>query len=135
MLNKKFVAFICLNPSTADETLDDPTVRRCIDFAKRWGYGAFVMLNLFAIRSTNPTLIKQAHDPIGPDNDKWIRNYADKAVLTVAAWGVHGTYRDRDKAVVRMLNGKLTCLATTKDGHPKHPLYLRKTLTPAPYDP
>lgn len=121
--------FVGLNPSTADETQDDPTIRRCIGFAKAWGYGALVMTNLFAFRATDPDEMKRAPLPVGPDNDSFLRRWARDAGVVVAAWGVHGTHRGRDREVRDMLP-TMRVLGLTKDGHPKHPLYLPKDLTP-----
>lgn len=117
------VAFVGLNPSTADETADDPTIRRCIGFAKRWGYGGLVMLNLFAFRATDPRVMRSATDPVGPDND-WHLTHV-KAETIVAAWGAGGLYRGRDHEVWHLLGGRLSALGFTKDGHPRHPLYVR----------
>jgi hypothetical protein len=126
-------AFIGLNPSTADETVDDPTVRRCIGFARAWGYGALHMLNLFAWRATDPVLMmKEGREAVGPLNDEYLKAVHDAAGITVAAWGVHGAFLNRDREVCKML-GDLHCLVLTKDGHPGHPLYLRGKLTPMPY--
>lgn len=117
---------IGLNPSTADETTDDPTIRRCIGFAKREGMGGLVMLNLFAWRATDPRDMKRALDPIGPANDAVIEAVTlDRLVL--CAWGVHGAYRLRDAAVIArlaQLGRQTVSLGTTKAGQPKHPLYL-----------
>ena len=129
---KPYAVFICLNPSTADETKDDPTVRRCINFSKAWGYGGFVMLNLFSFRATDPKVMKAEYEPIGKDNDVWIKHMADKAGIVIAAWGMHGAFLRRNEEILEMLNGQLHCLALTKDGHPRHPLYLKKDLKPIP---
>lgn len=125
---------IGLNPSTADASLDDPTIRRCIGFAKRESCGRMVMLNLFAFRSPSPKALKQAQQPVGPLNDValyevilGLRTIPGNRL--VAAWGAHGTHEARDRAVVRMvrlLGPTLLCLGKTKDGHPGHPLYLSK---------
>lgn len=123
------VAFIGLNPSTADETKDDPTVRRCVNYAKVWGYGGMLMLNIFAFRATDPKEMKASLDPIGPENEKFLRLYHELAALTVACWGTHGAYLSRGAEVVNMLD-HLACFGITKAGHPKHPLYLRADLTP-----
>jgi hypothetical protein len=110
-------------PSTADETADDPTIRRCIGFAKRWGYGGLVMLNLFAFRATDPRDMRAAADPIGPDND-WHLTHSP-AALIVAAWGAGGTFMDRDRAVRAILGDRLMALGHTNHGQPRHPLYVR----------
>lgn len=129
----KYCAFICLNPSTADETNDDPTVRRCINYAKDWGYDAFVMLNLFAWRATDPKDMKAQPDPIGDSNDWHILKTAKQAGIVVAAWGSHGTHLRRDEEVMSLMLSnhiQLHGLAFTQDGNPRHPLYLKKTLKP-----
>ena len=130
-----YMAFIGLNPSTADETENDPTVRRCINFAKREGYQGLYMLNLFAYRATDPRVMKMRDDPIGKDNDDVIAAHVEDAGKTVACWGVDGAFQNRDKRVAslrRLISGAKTrtigelfwALGTTKDGHPRHPLYL-----------
>lgn len=126
------VMFIGLNPSTADETNDDPTVRRCIGFARAWGYGGIYMLNLFAFRATDPRSMKAAPAPIGPENNRFLRMYYEEAGIAIAAWGAHGAFMRRDELVALLLP-QLHCLGTTKDGHPRHPLYLRSTERPVPY--
>lgn len=124
-----YCQFVGLNPSTADETKNDPTVRRCIAFAKDWGYGALCMTNAFAYRATDPRVMKQQADPIGPDNDHWLLEVARGAGIVVAAWGVHGAHRDRDRQIRTMLP-RLHCLGVTAKGQPKHPLYLPSDLQP-----
>ncbi len=123
------MAFVCLNPSTADEYTNDPTVTRCINFANGWGYGTFYMLNLFAFRATDPKDMKAAADPVGKLNDSWIKGITDECHLTVAAWGNHGAYLGRDKEVRKLFNN-LYCLKITKSNQPYHPLYLRADLQP-----
>lgn len=131
------VNFIMLNPSTADDRIDDPTIRRCIGFARRWGYGELMVTNLFAFRATDPDNLKRwASDPVGPENDEYIRKIAEAADLVIAAWGSHGEYRRRDEEVrriVRSVGKQEHCLALTMTGQPKHPLYLPKTAEPTPY--
>lgn len=129
----QYVMFIGLNPSTADETKDDPTIRRCIAFSKAWGYGAMCMTNLFAWRATDPTQMMRAHFPVGIDNAKHLLDCAKQAGLVVAAWGTDGRYLQQQEFTKRLMehNGiKLHCLGLNKDRTPKHPLYLRSTLTP-----
>lgn len=134
--SSQFLQVIALNPSTADETKDDPTIRRCIDFAKRWGFGALCMTNLFAWRDTLPANMKKAEDPIGPDNDQWLTDCAKGAGLILAAWGKHGSYLHRADLVVRLLarNGATVhCLRTNGDGSPQHPLYIPADTLPKFY--
>lgn len=124
------VTFILLNPSTADEMKDDPTLRRGIDFARRWGFGQLAFVNLFAFRATDPKDLLVAKDPIGPYNDAHIVAWCDAATRIVCAWGNNGTHRNRDQRVIHLLRERefeLFCLGTTKGGHPKHPVRLAKT--------
>lgn len=125
--------FICLNPSTADETKDDPTIRRCINFAKSWGYGSMVMTNVFAFRATKPKDMLRANDPVGPDNRKWLHECALKSKIVIHAWGSYGYLLGNDiHHPVYCLNRRTYYLKKTKAGHPCHPLYLKKTLLPIP---
>lgn len=117
------VLFVMLNPSTADDKHDDATIRKCISYAKRWGFGGVGVVNLFAFRATDPRVMKAARDPIGSENDATIRRLAQEAGLIVAAWGAHGTHMGRAAAVLEMLP-RAHCLHRTKDGAPGHPLYL-----------
>ena len=124
---KKTILFIGLNPSTADEKIDDPTIRRCINYAQNWGYGSLLMVNLFAYRATMPSELKNVKNPIGNDNDLHILELSKKADLTVAAWGNEGFLLNRDK-VVKKLIPNLMCLKINKSGQPAHPLYQKKDL-------
>jgi hypothetical protein len=127
-----FVQFIGLNPSTADETKDDPTIRRCIGFAKAWGYGALCMTNLFAWRATDPGDMMVAREPIGEENDMWLKGVAAEAQTIVAAWGKNGSFLGRGVRVKGMISEikPLHCLRTIGSGAPEHPLYLPKDLKP-----
>lgn len=130
------INFIMLNPSTADETLNDPTITRCIGFARRWQYTSLIVTNLFAFRATDPADLKRATDPVGVENDDYIMKIAKASAAVVVAWGVHGVHQDRARQVVRLLaDAGVTphCLGTTKDGYPKHPLYLRSDVQMQPY--
>ncbi|MFG0284197.1 MAG: DUF1643 domain-containing protein [Phycisphaerales bacterium JB039] len=120
------VVFIGLNPSTADETVDDPTCRRAMGFARAWGFGACAMVNLFALRTTDPRVLRRAADPVGPEADGWILRAVDGAPLVIAAWGAHGALRGRAGQVLDLLGDRrLHCLGRTKSGQPRHILYLR----------
>ena len=127
--DKPYALFIGLNPSTADETLDDPTIRRCISFASDWGYGGLVMANLFAYRATEPSQMKGATDPVGVANDEWLMELAKYAGVVVAAWGNHGAFLRRSSHI-RALLSELHYLQLNQSGEPTHPLYLNSTLTP-----
>lgn len=124
--------FIGLNPSTADETKDDPTIRRCIRFASDWGFGGLVMTNLYAYRATNPIdMRRQGRAAIGESNDEWLVELAEKAGIVVAAWGANvGPVLGRD-ARVRKLVPELRVLGLTKHGFPRHPLYMKADSQPA----
>lgn len=125
--------FIMLNPSTADETVDDPTIRRCIGFAKSWGLGGLDAVNLYALRATNPADLWTVDDPVGPENDHYLTEAAAGGGALVAAWGAHPK-RDRVQEVLAIPGfERLTCLRPTKRGHPSHPLYLPSNLTPVPW--
>ncbi len=118
-------AFIMLNPSTADASQLDPTVQRCVQFAKEWGCGSLEVGNIFALRSTDPNALRRAADPIGPENDAALKAIANRARRVVVAWGNHGAYRGRDEAVRVLLFGRdLMCLGVTSKGQPIHPLYV-----------
>lgn len=128
-----YVQFIGLNPSTADETKDDPTIRRCTQFAKDWGYDGFCMTNLFAWRHTDPKVMLIATEPVGPDNDKWLVAVAKNAAIVVAAWGNYGGHRDRYKEVMKLIPNLQCIKINEKTGQPSHPLYLPADLRPVPY--
>lgn len=116
----RLVMFIGLNPSTADETTDDQTIRRCVGFAKRFGYTGIVMCNAFGYRATAPRDMFAAGDPIGRDNDSTLLYWSKKASRVVAAWGVHCP-NSRAAEILKMLNRPVYCLGKTKLGHPRHP--------------
>ncbi len=129
------IAWIALNPSTADENKLDPTLRRIRGFSAAWGFDTFYMLNLFAFRATDPREMRRAADPVGPENDMWILEFANRAECVVCAWGRHGLFNARQDDVLAMLRGHdLRYLAKTHDGIPKHPLYLKSSLLPAKMD-
>lgn len=119
--------FVMLNPSTATEMHNDPTVERCERRARALGFGAFRVTNIFAFRATDPRAMRAERDPVGPANDAAIRDGALWADSIVCAWGSHGSFRDRGCDVHTLLRttGKpLMHLGLTKDGHPRHPLYI-----------
>jgi hypothetical protein len=134
ILNHDYAMFIGLNPSTADETKNDPTVRRCIGFAKAFGFGALCMMNLFAFRATKPEDMMNHPDPVGSDNDKWLQECAREAKVVVAAWGTLGAYIDRDIAVCRLIPN-LKCLCPREKSLPPHPLYLPSDSTLIDFQP
>lgn len=120
--------FVLLNPSTADEKVNDPTIKGCIKFAQNWGYDGLYVTNLFAFRATDPCDLKNS-DPVGKLNDRYLKEYAKKSKLVVFAWGNHGSYLHRNSEVIKMLSKFCVphCLKITKSGSPKHPLYIKRT--------
>lgn len=126
-----YIQYIGLNPSTADENTDDPTIRKCVGFANRLTmpdrtpFGGICMTNLFAWRDTKPEDMKRAADPVGPDNDLYLSEVARDAGLIIAAWGNHGTHLGRDTRVQQMIPGMYTLKINEKTGQPGHPLYIR----------
>jgi hypothetical protein len=129
------VAFIMLNPSRADAQHNDPTIRRCMDFAFRWGFGSMEVVNLFAYRSADPAHLRLVDDPVGAHNHVFLARALRTATCAVAAWGTGGTLLGRDRALLELLGQvyALSCLGLTKEGHPRHPLYVRATARPLAY--
>jgi hypothetical protein len=130
-----WLTFVMLNPSTADALVDDPTIRRCIAFAEAWGYGGLIVVNLFALRATDPRELLTAVDPVGHENDWHIADAVEQTDLVVAAWGAsiprqHG----KRPAAVRELLGDAHHLGLTAAGHPRHPLYLRADTRPTRWE-
>jgi hypothetical protein len=132
------VAFVMLNPSTATELANDPTVERCERRARALGHGAFRVVNIFAYRATDPREMRAQPDPVGnPENDAAIAEAASWADLTVCAWGTHGAHLDRGPRVERLLRATgrpLLHLGLSKAGHPKHPLYIGYSVQPVPWE-
>ncbi|GGN46338.1 DUF1643 domain-containing protein [Streptomyces fuscichromogenes] len=133
----KNAVFILLNPSTADATKDDNTSGRCISYARAWGCGSLLIVNLYAWRATNPRDLAAADDPVGPDNDAYLRAAAAVAEHTngplVAGWGTHALPGRVDEALAVPGMHRLNALALTQAGHPHHPLRLHAGLTPQPW--
>lgn len=130
--NQNKVLFVMLNPSTADHNVDDPTIRRCINFAKNWGVGSLEVVNLFGYRATDPDELKKAADPIGPDNDIHIQRAALQSDKIILAWGTKEYLLGRNKKVMEdvLFSYKTHCLDISKNGHPKHPLYISANREP-----
>lgn len=120
------VAFVMLNPNGADAVRDDPTIRRCVGFARRWGFGAVEVVNLFGYRTGDALALARAEDPIGPENDRHLRRAVRAADVVVCAWGASPLAARRAAAVAAVFAGRsLRCLGRTASGAPRHPLYLR----------
>lgn len=127
------VLFVMLNPSTATEVQNDPTVERCERRARALGFGSFRVCNIFAYRATDPKVMRAQADPVGPGNDQAIAESALWADAVVCAWGTHGAHLNRGaavEAVLRATGKPLSHLGLSKDGHPKHPLYIGYTHQP-----
>lgn len=125
---KPTIHFVMLNPSTADASVDDPTIRRCISFATREGFGSLFVVNLYVWRATNPDELRNAPDPVGPHNMEFLASIGRAAAgcetPIVCAWGV----APNAEPVINLLRdkgAKLVCLGKTKNGSPRHPLYVR----------
>jgi hypothetical protein len=128
--------FVMLNPSTADETVLDPTCARARDYAERWGFGTLLVTNVFAWRATDPHELKAVANPVGKGNDAALLRAAGTARLVVCAWGNHGAHLKRSGEVVRLLENAgiaLHVLRLNANGEPTHPLYLARGLRPRPW--
>lgn len=137
---KPMLAIIGLNPSTADEKQLDPTLRKCVKYAKAWGFGKLTMLNIFAFRSTDPYVLAKkpwGFDLVGPDNDFHIADVASKAKMVLAAWGTHAWVNGRERHALKLLTDRgitLHHLGRTKAGFPRHPLYVLDSMKPIEWD-
>ncbi len=134
--NSKTVSFIMLNPSRADAKINDPTITRCIKFAQDCGYGRLEVVNLFAYRTPHPSLLKQAAEPIGKDNEQYVLETVEWSECVILAWGNNGTWQQQDLYVLQLLKNytHLYCFGITKKGCPRHPLYLPSNTKPQRYD-
>lgn len=133
----RLLGVILLNPSTADATKDDPTIRKCVTLARNWGFGGILVANLFAFRATDPRELMEAKDPVGPENNAWLEKVAERTSRILCGWGNHGVLAGRGEAVLKMLAGKkekLVSVGVNMNGMPKHPLYARNDSKPIPYE-
>lgn len=131
------VVFVMLNPSTADGTHNDPTIRRCLGFAQSWGFGSLEVVNLFAYRTPDPAVLRQVRDPVGAENDFYLQAAIAQADQVLLAWGNSGSLQGRDRTVLQLLHSRgdrrhppLHCLGLTRAGQPRHPLYAPGSLQP-----
>ncbi|KAA8610415.1 hypothetical protein AL036_00595 [Salipiger aestuarii] len=122
--------WIMLNPSTADERRNDPTIERCQRRARRMGFGAMRIANLFAFRATRPADLRRADAPIGAENDALVHQWHEEAAMTVAGWGVHGSFMGRGPRLAGDLAAPVHMLGLTRGGHPRHPLYVAYDVDP-----
>lgn len=116
--------WVMLNPSTADADQDDPTIRRCMKFAKDWGFHGIRVTNLFGYRATNPDELAAADDPFGPDNGDYLSARYPLSPMTVCAWGAHKLVSSYGNPSLFKRESAFVCLGYNKDGSPKHPLYV-----------
>ena len=127
---KESVLFIMLNPSTADSNIDDPTIRRVVNFAKTWGFGSVHVANLYAFRSTDPKGLKNVFDPVGSDNIEYVRELVGKVNKVVYAWGNKKTEPEWLREIVNIPY----CIDVSINNIPKHPLFLKKTMELKEYE-
>jgi len=121
--------WIMLNPSRADALVDDPTIRRCIGFARAWGYAEMEVVNLYAFRASEPEALRRHADPVGPDNDRHIAEALARAAQTIVAWGAFEWARERADHVLSLIPSA-RCLGLTRAGFPRHPLYVKSDARP-----
>jgi hypothetical protein len=127
------IGFVMLNPNCADAVRDDPTIRRCIGFARSWNFGGLEVVNLFAYRTAHPIELRRVCDPIGAENDAYLATLSQRVDQIVLAWGNGGKLQNRDRTVLSLLSpANLCCLGMTQSGQPRHPLYLRRDVMPEP---
>ena len=124
-----------LNPSTATEEVNDPTIARCQKRAQLLGFAGLRIANLFAYRATRPEDLRRAAEPEGPENAALLERWGAEAPVTLAAWGVHGALRDQGPRIAPTLRGDVRHLGLTQAGHPRHPLYVTYNLEPQPWPP
>lgn len=133
-LKKPSLMIISLNPSTADEKINDPTIQRCIGFAKKWGFGKLFVTNLFSFRATFPKDLFNSKNPVGVENDYWIKKLSKKVNKIVLAYGNNGKFKKRHEKILKMIDNPY-CIKKSKTGFPMHPLYLKYTKKPIKYQP
>lgn len=130
------VTFVMLNPSKADHIIDDPTITRCIGFARRWGHEGLDVVNLYSLRATQPAELGRAYDPVGPLTDQHLLHASEHSEKIICAWGASPFAVRRQPAVLKLLAARqLHCLDISKAGYPKHPLYLKGDLIPRSFPP
>ena len=131
--DKMRALFVMLNPSTADANIDDPTIRSCARLCRTWGYGSFEVVNLFGWRATDPEELAKAGDPVGPKNDRIAEGAINRCDIPICAWGAHAKAEERAStmmALIRASRPAAFCLGKTKNGAPKHPLYIKTGTMP-----
>lgn len=131
--NKPVAGFVMVNPSTADATQDDQTITRCVKYANGMGFGKLVVANLFAVRSSDPSIIEEHSNPVGPENDEHLKAVREEAERLFAGWGTPGGKYERAREVTQLLGESLYSLETTKQGHPCHPSRTPYDITVEPF--
>ncbi|WP_353473074.1 DUF1643 domain-containing protein [Salipiger sp. H15] len=129
----QMVLWIMLNPASADERCNDATLERCERRARAMGFGGMRVANLFAFRAGTPAKLRCAAAPVGPENDALLLRWHAQARMTLAGWGMHGAYLGRGAEIAARLEGEVHVLGLTRDGHPRHPLYLPYAAQPRPW--
>ncbi len=129
------IAFVLLNPSTADEQRNDPTIRRCMGFARAWNFGSMEVVNLFAYRATDYRKLFKVNDPIGEENNRFLMQAVECCSTVVLGWGTKGPLLGRDRQIMSLLAGRndVYCLGITKDGQPRHPLFVKGDTSLVPF--
>ncbi len=129
------IVFILLNPSTADEERNDPTIWRCMGFARAWNFGSMEVVNLFAYRATDARELFKVDDPVGEENNYYLIQAVERCSTVVVGWGTKGTLLGRDRQVMSLFAGRkdVHCLGVTKNGQPRHPLYLKGDTSLVPF--
>jgi hypothetical protein len=123
--SKNRITFIMLNPSEANADYDDPAVIRCMDFSQKWGFGSMEIVNLFALCTSDPSIMKKHQNPVGPDNDNYIYNTTANSNIIIAAWGNDGAHRNRSSEVLHLIwDYDLYCMGLTKENQPRYPARL-----------
>ncbi len=128
-LDRPSLMIISLNPSAEDGELNNPTIRRCIGFAKRWGFGRLFITNLFSFKTSSPKDLFNSENPIGNKNDYWLKKLSKKVDKVVLAYGNHGKFKNRHEEILKIIHDPY-CIKKSKTGMPMHPLYLKYTEEP-----
>jgi hypothetical protein len=131
--SKPRLCFVLLNPSTADAERNDPTIRRCLGFARTWDFGGVEVVNLYAYRATRPAALFRAADPVGPENDRYLAEAVSRAGRVVVGWGNQGAKPERLTLARALLHPTAFCFGITSAGQPRHPLYVRADTPPEPW--
>jgi hypothetical protein len=129
------IVFVLLNPSTANEHKNDPTILRCMGFARAWNFGSMEVVNLFAFKATDYRELLKVQDPTGEENNRFLMQAVERCSTVVLGWGNRGKFLNRDRQVLSLLADRsdVHCLGITKDGQPRHPLYVKGDTSLVPF--